>query len=81
MIEAFHGKYYYVECKNNDEANTFLDSIDKEESLKNERFEICYIDGKVVVVSDCKLETFRGDKYIAWERVKRKLYSGRRKES
>ena len=79
MISAFHGKYYYMELPNNDYARIAQDLISNSDSLKDEIFEICYIDGRVVIVSDAAVcgkngPGFRGNKYHEWERIKNTMY-------
>lgn len=82
MVKELHGKCYYVELRNWEERYIVYDFTQSEEALKNEEFYLTrHPDGRWIICSDSPVESFRGDKYKAWERVKRKLYASRKTSS
>ena len=70
-----------MELRNYDETFKIAKYIHEEKALKDEKFIGCVINGSWVFTSESKVETFRGPKYSAWERVKSRMYSSRKKES
>lgn len=86
MIPELHGKHYYMELPDNHYANIAQDLINDNYALKDEIFNICYIDGKVVIISNAACcgkygPGFRGDKYHEWERIKTHMYKLIKEES
>ena len=87
MNKKAHGKFYYMELTE-DEVDIFKKLIENDENLRNEEFEVykspqnSLLKEKypVLVMSKSPVETFRGKKYSAWEKVKRTIYVLRKKE-
>ena len=82
MIKELHGKVYYIDLgKDETIVEKVKQFVLEERALANEVFFITrhpLPDGNFVLESKAKVESFRGDKYSAWERVKRKVYSLKR---
>lgn len=76
MIEALHGKRYYMEFNTNewDACIKTFDALAESGVLENEPFYIQLINGKYVIYSEASCTSFRGPKYREWERIKAKAY-------
>ena len=79
MVSELHGKRYYVVLNDSYEAEKTLTFISTLPELKDEIFGLAEKDGKYIIFSNAKCESFRGKKYTAWERVKQYIYYKLRK--
>ena len=76
MKSLFHGKHYYIEVRPSLIKDKIFDFIATQTALKDEEFMLYYSNpsNTWVIWSRATCGTFRGEKYSAWERVKRYAY-------
>ena len=82
MIKLLHGKHYYMEFLTLKDVHKCMKFIKEENALKNEKFGWHRTPNRKTyfVVSVAKCGEFRGEKMIAWEHVKSKMYRLRKEE-
>lgn len=82
MIKELHGKHYYLEIEKPKHIEKVLEFIEMESAFKGEKFVMPLTWHKPYVIrSEAWCEEWRGDKYSAWERVKRKYYTLKKSET
>lgn len=75
----YHGKQYYMVLKDKKELDYAIKMISMEWDLRWEPFYTEHDEtDRYIIISESKRESFRGKKYAAWERVKRRVYQRRR---
>lgn len=70
MIKEYHGKVYYIELTSSMELKVAENYLSSCEDLWDERFYKKKYKKGMVLYSESPVETFRGKKCIAWERLK-----------
>ena len=71
MIKKYHGKRYYTTVKKPGDVTIICAFMDSFPALKDEEFYIEFDDemNLWVIYSEAKLESFRNEKYRAWQKI------------
>lgn len=80
MVKELHGKHYYIELKKGESLLSLRTLLDNQRVLHDEVFDVMWHNGNQVLYSKAKCTTFRGEKYRAWEKVKRDFYAVRKQK-
>lgn len=76
-----HGRHYYMELTSQYEVRKTMEYISEEKAFDNDEFYVSESEKHSFYLwSLAKAGEFRGEKYSAWERVKRKTYKLKRRE-
>ena len=83
MKSLFHGKHYYIEVRPSKLKDKIFEFIKTQDELKDEEFMLYYSNpsNTWVIWSKAMCGSFRGEKYSAWERVKRYAYKLKKEDS